>query len=154
MLALSHFPIKSLLSQFNKCEKLESKGGDASNDRSPVVVMVMGLAITPLALLLVIMSYRYSALNLPASSSPFIMTCTLHGLLLIMLTYSQSHDPLQQVPRTLFPNRSTTILPAHLARVNHVFIYNDYSNAPFAGANLSTFSYQGNGITRGSVRAA
>ena len=72
------------------------------------------------------------------------------SLSLIILIYSQSRNPLQQAPKTLLPNRSTTIPPADLGRVNYFFFFNDSANAPFAGANLGsvTLSYQNNGISR------
>ena len=73
------------------------------------------------------------------------------SLSLIMLIYPQSHNPLNQAPKTLLPNRSATIPPADLGRVNYYYYFNDSANAPFAGANLGTvtLSYQNNGISRG-----
>ena len=158
MLAISQFPIKDLLSQVNKCEKMENKGGDAS-DRS--LVVVVGLVVTLVALFLAITSfYQRWPFNHPAPSlipSPFVGVCP-HSLPLsrIMLIYSQPRNPLQKAPKTLFPSRSATIPPANLARVNQLFFFNDSSNSPFAGANLGTvtLSYQNNGIFRGDVRVA
>lgn len=75
MLAVSQFLIKNLLSQFNKCEKMEIKGGDTGYDKGLAVV---GLVVALLALLLAFISYRSSRrFNHPASSlpSPFIKVC-------------------------------------------------------------------------------
>jgi len=58
--------IESLLSQFNKREQAENKGGDDSNDRSPVVIA--GLIIAALTLLLAIMSYQHSRFSHPVLS--------------------------------------------------------------------------------------
>ena len=75
MPAASWFPIKDLVSQFNKCEKMENKGGDAI-DRSLVVV---GLAVALFALFLTTISYyqRWPC-NHPAPSlipPPFARAC-------------------------------------------------------------------------------
>ncbi|PUU75587.1 hypothetical protein B9Z19DRAFT_1153018 [Tuber borchii] len=158
MPVVSQFPIKDLLSQVNKCEKMENKGGDAS-DLS--LVIVVGLAVTLVALFLAITSYYQRwPFNHPAPSlvpSPFVKACP-HPLPLswIMLTYSQPRNPLQQASKTHLPNHSTTIPPPNLARVNQFFFFNDSSNAPFAGANLGavTLSYQNNGMSRGDMRVA
>jgi len=130
--------IENLLSQFNKREQKENQGMDNSDDRSPAVIV--GLVIAALTLLLVIMSYRHSRLGSsasPSSPSHSLNACLApSSLSLITLRCSQTHNPLQQAPRTPLPNHSTTLSPADPARVNHVFIYNDYSNAPFASASL------------------
>ena len=81
MPAVSQFLIKSLLSQFNRCEKAETKGRGVSDDRNLVAVvsLVVALLAALLALLLAIMSYRRSRFNGPASSlpsSPFIKACS------------------------------------------------------------------------------
>ncbi|PUU75329.1 hypothetical protein B9Z19DRAFT_1195564 [Tuber borchii] len=138
MPAVLQFLIRNLLPQFNNREKMENKGGDASDERN---LAVMGLIGALLALSLAITSYRRWRINHPAPSllpSPFY------------------HDPLQQAPKTLLPNGSTTIPPPDLARVNHVSIVNYYSNAPFVGANVGTvtLSYQNNGISKGDMRVA
>ena len=159
MPAILQFPIKNLLLQFNNREKMENKGGDASNERSSAVV---GLIVALFALILAIISYRCWRFNHPVSSllpSPFARAFPPPPpphLSLIILIYSQPHNPLQRAPKALLPNRSTTIPPANLARVNQFFFFNDSSNAPFAGANLSavTLSYQNNGISRGDMRVA
>ena len=156
MPAVSQFLIKNLLLQFNKHEKMENKG-DASDERSSAVV---GFIVALFALLLAITSYRRWRFNHPASSSipsPFARAFPPPPhLSLIILIYSQPRNPLQQAPKTLPSNRSTTIPPADLAKVNHVSIFNYYSNAPFAGANVGTvtFSSQNNGISRGDMRVA
>ena len=153
MPAVSQYSIKNLLLQLNKCEKMENRG----NER---ILAVVGLVVALLALLLAIMSYRPSRFNHPASSlspSPFVMACPLLPsslLLIILILYSQSRNQLQQVPGAPLPGRSATIPPPDFSRVSHVSIYNTYSNAPFAGANLSTFSYQNNGISRGDMKVA
>ena len=159
MLAILQFPIKNLLPQFSHREKIENKGGDASDERSLVVVGLIGALF---ALLLASTSYRRWWFNHPASSlipSPFAKAFPPPPpphLSLIILIYSQSRNPLQQAPKTPLPNRSTTIPPADLGRVNYFFFFNDSSNARFAGANLGTvtISYQNNGISRGDVRVA
>ena len=160
MWAVSQFLIKNLLSPFNKCEKIENKGGDAGYDRG---LAVLGLAVALLALLLAFISYRSSRrFNHPASSSPpspFIRVYPPAPLFIvnhIILIYSQSHNPLQQAPKTLLQNRSAAIPPTELGRVNYFFFFNDSANAPFAGANLGTvtLSYQNNGISRGDVGLA
>ena len=73
MPAVSQFLIKNLLSQFNNCEKMENKGGDASDDeKGPAVA---GLIVALLALFLAITSYRRWRFNHPAPSllpSPFV----------------------------------------------------------------------------------
>ena len=130
---------------------MESKGGDVGHDRG----LAVGLVVALLALLLAFISYRSSRrFNHPASSSspsPFIRVRPPPSLSLIILIYSQSCNPLQQAPKTLLPNRSVTIPPADLGRVNYYFFFNDSANAPFGGANLGTvtLSYQNNGISRG-----
>ena len=140
-------------------QQMENKGGVASNDKSTIVVV--GFVIILVALYLAVLFYcqfRRRSDDSASSLSPslFIPACPppLPSLLLIILIYFQSCDPLQQGPRTHLPNRSTTIPPADLARVSNVFIYNDYSNSPYASANLSTFSYQNNGISRGDMKVA
>ena len=144
MPAVSQFP-----------QQMENKGGDASNDRSTIVVV--GFIIILVTLHLAVLSYcqfrRRNDDQNSLSPSPFIRACPPPppSLLSIILIYSQSCDPLQQGPATHLPNRSTTIPPAP---VNHVFNYYDYSNSPYASANLSTFSYQNNGISRGDMKVA
>lgn len=67
MPVVSQFPIKDLLLQVNKCEKMENKGGGAS-DQS--LVVVVGLVVTLVALFLAITSYYQRwPFNHPAPSS-------------------------------------------------------------------------------------
>ena len=157
MPAILQFPIKNLLPQFNNREKMENKGGDASDERSLVVVGLIGALF---AFLLAITSYRRWRLNHPVSLLPspfpraFPPPLPPH-LSLIILMYSQPYNPLQRALQTLLPNRSTTIPPANLARVNQ-FFFNNSASAPFASAHLGTvtLSYQNNGISRGDMRVA
>jgi len=136
MSAISRFPIKNLLSQLNKREQKDHQGGDHSDDRSPAVIV--GLVIAGLTLLIAIISYRHSRFGRsPAVSS--------------LLPSHFSRNPLHQVPRTLLPNLSTTTPSEDFTRANQFFIYNDYSNAQFAGAHLSTFSYR-NTTSSGDMR--
>ena len=158
MPAVSQFPITNCYRNLASVKKMETEGRDASNDRNPVAVV--GLVVALLALLFAIMSYRRSRLNRQVPTllpSPFIKACPpTHPLSLIILIYSQSRNRLQQAPKTLLPNLSTTVPPTDLARVNYFIFLNGSSNAPFAGANLDTvtLSYQNNGISRGDVRVA
>ena len=149
MPAILPFPIYNLLSQFAKHEPTENRRG-GGNGRSQEVITSLIIAV--LTLLLAIMSYRHPRFGRSASSSSLNACPTPSSLSLIILIYFQSRNQLQPVPRTPLPNLSTTIPPADSAIVNHVFIYNNYSNAPYAGANLSTFSYQNNGISKGDMR--
>ena len=150
MPTISLFPIYNLLLQFAKCEQTENRGG--GNDDGSLGV-IMGLIMAVLTLLLAILSYQHLRFGRSASPSHSLNACLApSSLSLIILISSQSRNPLKPVPRTPLPNLSTTIPPTDSARVNHVFIYNDYSNAPFAGANLSTFSYQNNGVSKGDMK--
>ena len=147
--------IETLLSQFNKREQTENKGGDDSNDRSPAVIV--GLVIAALTLLLAILSYWYSRLShLVSSSSPPLSpkACPPSTLSLLILIYSQSGNPPQQAPRTPPPKRSTPIpLPDPTGGGQVIFhIYNGFSNAQFAGAHSATFSDPNNSISRGDMR--
>jgi len=76
MPAVAQFPIKDMLSQVNKCGKMENKGGEAGDGRSLVVV---GLVVTLVALFLAITSYYQRwPFNHPASSlipSVFVRAC-------------------------------------------------------------------------------
>ncbi|PUU77566.1 hypothetical protein B9Z19DRAFT_157615 [Tuber borchii] len=143
MPTISRFPIKDLLSHFNKREQTEKKGGVGSDDRSPVVLV--GLVIAALTLLLAIMSYWRSRFCRSVSS-------------LLPSHLVNSRNPLQQLPRTLTPDLSPTIPQPDFPRAGQVFIYNDYSNAQFVGTHLSTLSYENHDIFRGGdvrvVRAA
>ena len=139
-------------------QQTENKGGDVSNGRSTIVVV--GFVIILVALYLAVLFYcQFRQQNddpAPSLSSSLLTPAyppPLPSLPLIILIYSQSRDPLQQGLRTHLPNRSATIRPADLAPVNHVFIYNDYSNTPFAGANLNgvNLSYQSGGTSGGDV---
>ena len=125
MPVVSQFLIKNLLSQFNRCEKMETKGRDVGDDTNPLAVV--GLAIALLTLLPAIMSYRRSRFNGPASSlssSLFIKACSPPpSLSLIILIYSQPRNSLKQAPKTLLPNHSATIPPSDLVRVNYFFFF-------------------------------
>jgi len=142
MPAILQFLVRNLLPQFNNSEKMENKGGDATNERSLAVV---GLIVALFAFLLAIRFNQRSRFSHPASAlspSPFV----------------RPRSPLKKAPKILLPNpnRSTTIPPADLARANYFFFFNGTSDAPFAGANLGTvtLSYQNNGISRGDMRVA
>ncbi|PUU74468.1 hypothetical protein B9Z19DRAFT_441577 [Tuber borchii] len=148
-------PAIDLLSQFNKREQTENKGGDNGDDRSPAVIV--GLVIAALTLLLAIMSYRHSRLShLVSSSSPslFLKACQPSSLSLLILIYSQSGNPPQQAPRTPPPKRSTPIPLADPTGGGQVifYIYHGFSNAQFAGAHSATFSDPNNSISGGDMR--
>lgn len=147
--------IETLLSQFDKREQTENKGGDDSGDRSPAVIV--GLVIAALTLLLAILSYRYSRLSYLVSSSspsPFLKACLPFPLLLLILIYSQSGNPPQQAPRTPPPERPTSIPLADPTGGGQVIfhIYHGFSNAQFAGTHSATFSDPNNSLSRGDMR--
>ena len=161
MPAILQFPIKNLLPQFNTREKMENKGGDPRDERSLVVVGLIGALF---ALLLAITSYRRRPFNHPASSfipSPFIRAFSPSSTFIVdhiimMLIYSQHRNPLHQASKTLPPSHSTTIPPADLPRANYFFVFNGSSSTSFTGANVGTvaLSYQNNRIFRGDVKVA
>ena len=141
--------IETLLSQFNKREQTESKGGDDSDDRSPAVIA--GLVIAALTLLLAIMSYRLSRLSRLVSSSspsPLLKACPPSSLSLLILIYSQSSNPPQQAPRTPPPKRPTSVPLTDPAGGGQVIfhIYHGFSNAQFAGVHSATLSDPRNSI--------
>ena len=147
--------IETLLSQLNKREHTENKGGGDSDDRSPAVIV--GLVIAALTLLLAILSYRYSRLShLVSSSSPSLSlkACPPSSLPLLILIYSQPSNPPHQAPRTPPPKRPTPIPLADPTGGGQVVfhIYHGFSNAQFAGAHSATFSDSNNGISRGDMR--
>ena len=146
--------IETLLSQLNKREQTENKGGGNSDDRSPAVIV--GLVIAALTLLLAILSYRYSRLShLVSSSSPSLSlkACPPSSLSLLILIYSQSGNPLRQAPRTPPPKRPTSVLADPTGGGQVIFhIYHGFSNAQFAGAHSATFSDPNNSIFRGDMR--
>ena len=149
--------IDTLLSQLNKREQTENKGGDNSDDRSPAVIA--GLVIAALTLLLAILSYRHSRLSHLVSSSspsPLLKVCSLSSLSLLILIYSQpeSRNPPQQAPRTPPPKRPTPIPPGDPTGGGQVIfhIYNGFSNAQFAGAHSATPSDANNSFSGGGMR--
>ena len=147
--------IETLVSQFNKREQTENKGGDDSNDRSPAVIA--GLVIAALTLLLAILSYRYSRLShlvSSSSSSPLLKACPPSSLSLLILIYSQSGNLPQQAPRTPPPERPTSVPLADPTGSSQVIfhIYHGFSNAQFAGAHSATFSDPNNSISGGDMR--
>ena len=148
--------IETLLSQFNKREHTENKGGDNSNDRSPAVVI--GLVIAALTLLLALLSYRHSRLSHLVSSSspsPLLKACSPSSLSLLILIYSQpeSRNPPQQAPRTPPPKRPTPIPLDPTGGGQVIFhIYHGFSNAQFAGAHSATFSDPNDSISGGDMR--
>ena len=144
--------IETLLSQFNKREQTENKGGGNSDDRSPAVIV--GLGIAALTLLLAILSYRHSRLSHLVSSSspsPLLKACSPSSLSLLILIYSQSSIPLQQAPRSPPPECPTSVPLADPTGGGQIIfnIYHGFSNAQFASAHSTTFSAPNNSISRG-----
>ena len=149
--------IETLLSQFNKREQTENKGGNDSDDRSPAVIV--GLVIAALTLLLAILSYRHSRLSHLVSSSspsPLLKACSPSSLSLFILIYSQpeSRNPPRQAPRTPPPKRPTPIPLADPTGGGQVIlhIYHGFSNVQFSGTHSATFSDPNNSISRGDMR--
>ncbi|PUU77552.1 hypothetical protein B9Z19DRAFT_1128151 [Tuber borchii] len=139
MSTISRFPIKSLLSQFYKREQMDNQAGDSSDDRSPAVIA--GLVTAGLTLLLAIMSYRRPRYGRSRAASS-------------LLPSHFSRNPLHQVPKTFLLNLSATTPSTGFPRANQVFIYNDYSNAQFAGAHMSAFSYPNNTVSSGDTKVS
>ncbi|PUU77567.1 hypothetical protein B9Z19DRAFT_1108812 [Tuber borchii] len=139
MSTISRFPIKNLLSQFNKRDQTDNQGGNSNDDRSPAVIA--GLVIAALTLLLAAMSYRRPRFGRSQAGSSLLPS-----------HFVNTRNPLHQVPRNVLPDLSATIPPTEFPRAGQVFIYNDYSNAQFAGAHLSTFSYRNDTISSGDTK--
>jgi len=73
MPAVPQFLIENQLSQFNNREKMENKGGDASDERGLVAVLTVALFASFLAI-----AYQRWTFNHPAPfliPSPFVRAC-------------------------------------------------------------------------------
>jgi len=155
MPTVSRFPTKALLSQLNKREKMENKGGGNSDDRSPAVIA--GLVIAALTLLFAILSYQRSRSGRSMCSlSPlkfvnacpplFLMFTHINIFLAVGSVATSSHNP--------SPGTTTTTplgAPVDGSQVI-VRIYHGFSNERFAGGHSGTFSDLRNSMSRGYLR--